>query len=77
MTVTVGDIAVGLARAKERILLAALLLNANQAVPISELTEAVWGIDAPRSAVGTLRDYVKELRKRIVASVASSDRGCS
>ena len=65
MTVTVGDIAVGLARAKERILLAALLLNANQAVPISELTEAVWGIDAPRSAVGTLRDYVKELRKRI------------
>jgi DNA-binding SARP family transcriptional activator/Tfp pilus assembly protein PilF len=65
MTVTVSDIAVGLARAKERILLAALLLNANQAVPISELTEAVWGIDAPRSAVGTLRDYVKELRKRI------------
>jgi DNA-binding SARP family transcriptional activator/tetratricopeptide (TPR) repeat protein len=65
MTVTVSDIAVGLARAKERILLAALLLNANRAVPISELTEAVWGIDAPRSAVGTLRDYVKELRKRI------------
>ncbi|HEY6481727.1 MAG TPA: BTAD domain-containing putative transcriptional regulator [Streptosporangiaceae bacterium] len=65
MTVTVSDIAVGLARAKERILLAALLLNANQAVPISELAEAVWGINAPRSAVGTLRDYVKELRKRI------------
>jgi DNA-binding response OmpR family regulator len=55
MTVTVSDIAVGLARAKERILLAALLLNANQAVPISELAEAVWGIDAPRSAVGTQR----------------------
>jgi DNA-binding SARP family transcriptional activator len=51
--------------AKERILLAALLLSANKAVPISKLTEAIWGFDAPRSAIHTIRDYVKELRKRI------------
>jgi DNA-binding SARP family transcriptional activator len=65
LTLSVGDRVLPTPPAKERVVLAALLLKANRAVPLGELIEAVWGPDAPRSALGTLRDYVKELRKRL------------
>jgi DNA-binding SARP family transcriptional activator/Tfp pilus assembly protein PilF len=50
---------------KQRVLLAALLLRANRMVSLDELIEAAWGSEPPASARGTLRDYVKELRKAL------------
>src|SRR5215831_19992560 len=49
----------------QRILLAALLLKANRAVPLDELAEAVWGADPPASARATLQSYVMRLRKAL------------
>src|SRR5690349_2206586 len=48
-----------------RALLAMLLLHANQPVPVSRLTAALWGEDAPASAGRTLQVYVSRLRKAV------------
>ncbi len=47
---------------KQRALLAALLLNANQMVSQSELAEVLWANDLPPSARASLQNYVKRLR---------------
>jgi DNA-binding SARP family transcriptional activator len=52
---------------KQRVLLAALLLQGNCMVALDQLAEAIWGDKSPASAHGTLRDYVKELRKQLAA----------
>jgi DNA-binding SARP family transcriptional activator/tetratricopeptide (TPR) repeat protein len=49
-------------RAKQRVLLAALLLDANRVVGTDALAEALWGSDTPPSALNTVRTYVKRLR---------------
>ena len=49
-------------RAKQRVLLAALLLDANRVVGADALAEALWGSAAPPSALNTVRNYVKRLR---------------
>jgi DNA-binding SARP family transcriptional activator/tetratricopeptide (TPR) repeat protein len=49
----------------QRVLLAALLLKANRAVPLDELAEAVWGTDPPASARATLQSYVMRLRRSL------------
>ena len=56
---------------KQRVLLAALLLRANRMVPLGELTEVIWGSQPPATARGTLRNYVKELRKALAAGTGS------
>jgi DNA-binding SARP family transcriptional activator/tetratricopeptide (TPR) repeat protein len=48
---------------KQRVLLAALLLKPNSMVSLDELVEAIWGEDPPVSAHGSIRNYVKALRK--------------
>jgi DNA-binding SARP family transcriptional activator len=60
-----GAVAVPALAGKQRVLLAALLLTANRPVSMDELTEALWGCKPPASARGTLRNYVKELRKAL------------
>jgi DNA-binding SARP family transcriptional activator/tetratricopeptide (TPR) repeat protein len=59
-----GQTVVRLPTGKQRVLLAALLLDANRAVSIDELAEAVWEGRAgpPPSARVTLQNYVKRLR---------------
>lgn len=57
--------------AKQRVLLATLLLSANQVVSLDELAEAMWGSAPPRSAPSTLRNYVKCLR-RVMPDLVSS-----
>ncbi len=47
---------------KQRILLAALLLNANRVVSADELTDTLWESAPPVSARATLQNYVKRLR---------------
>jgi DNA-binding SARP family transcriptional activator/DNA-binding beta-propeller fold protein YncE len=51
--------------ARQRALLAALVLHANQVVPRDRLVEAVWGEDPPESAPSALQGYVSALRKAL------------
>ncbi len=48
---------------KQRLLLAVLLLHANEVVSADTLVEAVWGEPPPERARGVLQVYVANLRK--------------
>jgi len=56
-----------------RALLAALLLAANQVVPVPRLVDAIWGQCPPPSAVPNLRNQVAALR-RTLSPVAPGER---
>ena len=58
-----GEIDLPVPRGRQRALLAALLLNAGRVVSVDEIAEALWGPAAPPSAVATIRNYVKRLRR--------------
>jgi DNA-binding SARP family transcriptional activator len=62
LTVRSGD-AVLIPAGKQRVVLAALLLNANRVVPAEDLAEALWGAEPPPSAGVTVQNYVARLRK--------------
>jgi DNA-binding SARP family transcriptional activator/class 3 adenylate cyclase len=49
--------------AKQRALLAVLLLNAGQVVPVQRLVDELWGEDPPDTAAHILQVYVANLRK--------------
>jgi DNA-binding SARP family transcriptional activator len=51
--------------AKQRVLLAALLVRRGQVVPTELLVDIIWNVHPPRSAATTLRNYVMRLRKGI------------
>ncbi|WET76453.1 BTAD domain-containing putative transcriptional regulator [Amycolatopsis sp. QT-25] len=55
-----GTIALG--SAKQRSLLAALLLHPGRTVPIRRLIQTLWGDEPPLSAVANLRTYANRLR---------------
>jgi DNA-binding SARP family transcriptional activator/tetratricopeptide (TPR) repeat protein len=48
--------------AKQRIVLAALLLSAGEVVPAGVLAEALWDADPPPNAAAAMRTYVMRLR---------------
>ena len=52
---------------KQRALLLALVLNANETVPTDRLIELLWGELAPRTAAHSIQIYVSELRKLLAA----------
>ncbi|MGV9779501.1 AfsR/SARP family transcriptional regulator, partial [Streptosporangium sp. NPDC003464] len=58
---------VRLGAAKQRTLLAVLLLNVNRPVPADRLVEALWPQRPPRTAAVALRTYVSALRHRVAA----------
>jgi DNA-binding SARP family transcriptional activator len=60
---TVGSKTVQLSATKPSIVLATLLLHANEAVPTDRLYETVWGDTPPVSARTTLQTYVLRLRQ--------------
>ena len=60
---------------KERVVLAALIANANRAVDVDVLAEAVWGDDRPRTATKTLQTYVLHLRRVVGAALATRPPG--
>ena len=70
-----GSQPVPIGRAKERSVLAALLLRAGRMVPVDELADAVWEACPPRTAAATLRNYVKRLRDALGES--GRDRICT
>src|SRR5919106_1136001 len=57
--------AIDVGSAKQRALLAVLLLNANRVVSRDDLIDALWGERAPRTAPKALQVYVSQLRKSL------------
>jgi DNA-binding SARP family transcriptional activator len=51
--------------ARERTLLAALLLGEGRVLSVDRLVSSLWGIDSPPSAVSSLHAYVSRLRARL------------
>ena len=68
LEVAVDGVCAELGGAKQRALLAELLLQAGHAVSRDALVDAIWGDDAPRSAVGSLQVYVHGLRRAFDAN---------
>lgn len=60
-----GDRAIPLPAAKQRRLLAALLIHVGAAQSADDLIEAVWGSSPPASAAKVLTVYVSQLRKAL------------
>jgi DNA-binding SARP family transcriptional activator len=58
-----GAVAVAVPAARQRVLLAALLVHAGQAVSADALAEVVWDGSPPPAAAGTLRTHVMRLRR--------------
>lgn len=63
-----GEGEVPLPAAKLRILLASMLLRANQTVSMDELAANLWDENPPRGAHTTLRSYVMRLRRVLCPS---------
>lgn len=53
------------AAAKQRVVLAVLLLRAGHVVPTDTLAQALWGEHPPATALPSLRNYVMRLRRRL------------
>jgi len=57
-----GERPVPLGSAKQRLLLAALLVHANTVVSVDRLADLLWGDEPPADAAATLQSYVSRLR---------------
>jgi DNA-binding SARP family transcriptional activator len=62
-----GDTPIPLGGAKQRGLLAILLLNAGEVVSMDRLVDELWGEDPPATAVKTVQVFVSQLRKALGA----------
>jgi DNA-binding SARP family transcriptional activator len=60
-----GDTQVHIGAAKQRALLAILLLNADEIVSTDSLVDQLWGDEPPERAVKTVQVYVSQLRKAL------------
>jgi DNA-binding SARP family transcriptional activator/Tfp pilus assembly protein PilF len=65
---------VDLGHLRQRCVLAALLVEANAAVPIDDLVDRVWGDRPAQRAAGTLRSYLSRLRRILAAVDVSIER---
>jgi predicted ATPase/DNA-binding SARP family transcriptional activator len=54
---------IGLGGARQRALLAILLLHANRVVPIERLVDLLWGDEPPETAINSLQVHVSQLRR--------------
>src|SRR5207247_654920 len=63
--VRAGGDTVSLPGAKPRALLAALVVHANASVSADRLAVAIWGEDAPATALKTVQVYVSRLRRAL------------
>ena len=61
----VGGASVVLGGAKQRAVLAVLLLREGEVVPVERLVDEVWGDDPPPSAAHSLESYVSRLRQLV------------
>ncbi|MFG6198452.1 BTAD domain-containing putative transcriptional regulator [Nonomuraea sp. JJY05] len=56
---------INLGPARQRCVLAALLVDANHPVSLDQLTDRVWGATPPQRAAGTLHTYLSRLRSAL------------
>jgi DNA-binding SARP family transcriptional activator len=68
LLIRTGSTPLALSGAKQRALLAALVLRANNVVPVDDLAEALWGADMPSQARVGVQNYVMRLRKALGAA---------
>ncbi len=61
---------VTLAGGRERVLLATLVLGANQVVSTDRLVDALWGEEPPATAANALQVHVSKLRKKLAEAGA-------
>ena len=60
---------------KQRQLLALLLINANQAVPVGKCVEELWDNQPPTTAVAAVQTYVKDLRQALRSRLVTNRQG--
>jgi DNA-binding SARP family transcriptional activator len=65
LQVAANDTSLPLGGAKQRAVLAVLLLHANEVVPADRLIDQLWGESPPESAANMLQGYVSHLRKTL------------
>jgi len=68
-----GQASIPLGSAKQRLLLAALLVHANAVVSVDRLADVLWGDEPPADAVATLHTYVSRLRVTLEPGRAAGD----
>ena len=66
--------AVDLGPARQRCVLAALLVEVNQVVPVERIIERVWGVHSPLRVKATLSSYVSRLRGTLAGVVEAEVR---
>jgi DNA-binding SARP family transcriptional activator/Flp pilus assembly protein TadD len=66
-----GDSVIGVPAARQRVLLAALLVRAGAVVPADALVEVMWDGVPPDGAVTTLRSHVSRLRRALGPAAGS------
>jgi predicted ATPase/DNA-binding SARP family transcriptional activator len=69
----VDGVSVPLGGRRQRLVLAALLCARDRALTTDELIQAVWGDEAPPSAVGSLQAYLSRLRRLVGADLIGRD----
>jgi DNA-binding SARP family transcriptional activator len=67
-----GDERIDLGGAKQRALLALLLLNANRIVRRSHVVDWLWDVEPPRTAGDLVQEYVSRLRRALRRSWGES-----
>ena len=72
---TVDDRALPLGGYRQRLVLAALLLDPGRPVSADRLIDIVWGDDPPRTARKTLQAYVSRLRGVLGDGVLEASSG--
>ncbi|MFI5641314.1 BTAD domain-containing putative transcriptional regulator [Streptomyces goshikiensis] len=70
-----GDSPLPLGPPQQRALLAMLLCRRGAVVGLDELIDGLWGMEPPRSAVGTIRSYAYRLRRVLGGGLLTHGRG--
>jgi len=58
-----GDVEIDLGSPQQRAVLTMLLLRVGTLTTLDEIVDAIWGLDTPRTAGGTVRTYISRLRR--------------
>src|SRR5687767_594791 len=75
LEVTDGERPVSIGGARQRAVLAILLLHRGQVVSVDRLVDDLWGEQAPGTATKTLQVYISRLRKELGQSVVLTRGG--
>jgi len=65
---------VALGHARQRSVLAVLLVEAGRPVTVDQLIDRVWGAEAPQRAAGALYSYLSRLRSAVADAVTGIER---